>query len=301
MFPFIKYSKLWFVIGGTVVVLSVFVLFAWGLKLGIDFTGGSLMEINFYNNRPENSEIIRALESVDIKNVTLQKTGEKAVIVRTSVLTEDAHQKALEAIKNEFEKDNNHVIESRFEMIGPSISQQLRQRSIWAIILVCLGIIGYVAYAFRSVSRPIASWKYGALAIIALTHDVLFVMGVFAILGHLYGTEIDTAFVVAVLTVMGYSVNDTIVVFDRVRERLLKRTSESFSDLVNIGLNQTLFRSINTVLTTLLPLIALYLFGGATIHNFALALIIGVASGAYSSIFIAGPLLALVERRQKRA
>lgn len=301
MIPFIKYSKIWFAISSVTVILSVFVLLTWGLKPGIDFTGGSLMEINFYNSRPESSEISRVLESADIKNVTLQKTGEKALIIRSSFLTEDAHQNTLDAIKKEFEKDGNHIIESRFEMIGPTVSQQLRQRSAWAIILVCLGIIGYVAYAFRSVSRPIVSWKYGALAIVALIHDILVVIGVFAVLGHLYGTEIDTAFVVATLTILGYSVNDTIVVFDRIRERLLKRTGESFSDLVNIGLNQTLFRSINTVLTTLLPLIALYLFGGATIHNFALALIIGVASGAYSSIFIAGPLLVMVERLQKRA
>lgn len=301
MIQFIKYSKIWFAISSVTAILSVFVLLIWGLKPGIDFTGGSLMEINFYNSRPESSEISRVLENADIKNVTLQKTGEKALIIRSSLLTEDAHQNTLDAIKKEFEKDGNHIIESRFEMIGPTVSQQLRQRSVWAIILVCLGIIGYVAYAFRSVSRPIASWKYGTLAIVALIHDILVVMGVFAILGHLYGTEIDTAFVVATLTILGYSVNDTIVVFDRIRERLLKRTGESFSDLVNIGLNQTLFRSINTVLTTLLPLIALYFFGGATIHNFALALIIGVASGAYSSIFIAGPLLALVQRMQKRA
>jgi preprotein translocase subunit SecF len=166
--------------------------------------------------------------------------------------------------------------------------------------LVSLGIIAYVAYAFRKVSRPVASWKYGLLAIIALIHDLLLVMGVFAVLGHYFGTEVDTAFVVALLTVLGYSVNDTIVVFDRVRENLLRHREEDFGTTVNAGLNQTLMRSINTTLTTLFPLFTLYFLGGQTIHSFVLALLIGIASGAYSSIFIASPLLAMVEKWQKR-
>jgi preprotein translocase subunit SecF len=165
---------------------------------------------------------------------------------------------------------------------------------------VLLGIIGYIAYAFRQVSRPVASWKYGLLAIIALVHDVLLVMGVFAVLGKFRGVEVDLPFIVAILTVLGYSVNDTIVVFDRVRENLLRRTSNDFAETVNNGLNETLMRSINTTLKTTLPLFALYFLGGSTIHSFVLALIIGIISGAYSSIFIATPLLVWVEKMQRK-
>lgn len=299
--PFIKYSKIWLTISGLVTVLAIIFLLVWGLKWGVDFTGGSLMELNFSNSRPENSAIVSVLEKNDASNLQLQRTGERGVIIRTALVTEESHVKLLSALKSEFEKDGNTIIEKRFEMIGPSVSSQLRQRSLWAIILVCLGIVGYVAYAFRAVSRPVASWKYGAMAIAAVIHDVFLVIGVFALLGHFKGVEVDVAFVVAILTVLGYSINDTIVVYDRIREKLLRRTGEVFDELVNDGLNQTLMRSINTTLTTLLPLFTLYFFGGTTIHNFSLALLIGIASGAYSSIFIAAPLLVVVEKWQRRA
>ncbi len=299
--PFIKYSKIWLTFSGLVTILSIIVLVVWGLKWSIDFTGGSLMELDFSANRPEVTELKTLLEKNDAGNALIQNTGENGVIVRTALVTEEAHAKVLEAIIAEFESEDNKIVEKRFEMIGPSVSSQLRQRSLWAIIFVCFGIIGYVAYAFRAVSRPVASWKYGAMAIAAVVHDVLLVIGIFAVLGHYKGTEIDVAFVVAMLTVLGYSINDAIVVFDRIRERLLRRTGESFDEIVNLGLNQTLMRSINTTLTTLLPLFALFFFGGTTIHNFALALLIGVASGAYSSIFIASPLLVYIEKWQRRA
>lgn len=298
--PFIKYSKIWLFLSGVLAVLSIAIIAMWGLKFGIDFTGGSLMELEFAKVRPDNNQIVSLLEKSDIKNVIIQKTGDNGVIVRTAAMTEESHQKTFGIIKNEFEKDGNTIIESRFEMIGPSVSQQLRQRSIWAFILVCIGIISYIAYAFRGVSRPVASWKYGALCVVAMAHDILIVIGLFSLLGHYFGTEIDVAFIVAVLTILGYSVNDTIVVYDRIREKLLRRTSESFDDLVNSGLNQTVMRSINTTLTTLLPLFALFFFGGATIHSFTLALLVGITSGAYSSIFIASPLLVYVERWQRK-
>lgn len=280
--------------------MSIAAIAVWGLKFGIDFTGGSLMELEFAKVRPENTALVSVLDKAEIKNIVIQKTGDDGVIIRTANMTEEAHQKALSAVKDEYEKDGNTIIESRFEMIGPSVSQQLRQRSAWAFILVCLGIIGYVAYAFRGVSRPVASWKYGLLCVIAMAHDILIVVGLFAFLGRYYGIEVDVAFIVAILTILGYSVNDTIVVYDRIREKLLRHTSEPFDELVNVGLNQTVMRSINTTLTTLLPLFALYFFGGATIHSFSLALIVGITSGAYSSIFIAAPLLVYVERWQKR-
>ena len=245
-------------------------------------------------------EIQKVFDGLGLKNTSIQKTGDDGVILRTNFLSEEEHQRVLNEVKNKLQTSENQVKEDSFQTIGSSISNQLKSKAIWAIIFVNLGIIGYVAYAFRKVSRPVASWKYGALAIVALLHDVLLVMGVFALLGRYFAVEVDTAFVVAILTVLGYSVNDTIVVYDRIRENLQRHGGENFADVVNVGLNQTLMRSINTTFKTLLPLIALFFIGGASIHYFVLALLIGIASGAYSSIFIASPLLVVVYNWQER-
>jgi len=296
--PFIKYSKIWVGISTSFVVISIILLFTLGLKPGIDFTGGSLMELSF-DNRPEVSEIKTSLVNHEIENPVVQRTGDNGLIIRMQFLNEDEHQEVLGGLRDEFGVQENRVHEERFETIGAAISSQLRTRSMWAAIFVCLAIVLYVAYAFRRVSKPVASWKYGMLAIVALGHDVLIVMGIFALLGHFAGVEINIAFVVALLTIMGYSVNDTIVVFDRIRENLIKRVSPDFGETINIGLNQTLMRSLNTSVTTILVLLALYLFGGSTTNNFVLALMVGVLSGAYSSIFLASPLLVLIERRKR--
>lgn len=297
--PFIKYSKFWLIFSGAISALCIAVLVMWGLKPGIDFTGGSLLELSF-SKRPESEEVRKVFDGLDIKNAALQKTGDNGLIVRTSMLTEPEHQFVLAELAKKFQTADNQIHEERFETIGSSVSKQLRSRAAWAIALVNLGIIVYVAYAFRKVSRPVASWKYGVLAIVALLHDVLLVMGVFAVLGRFFGVEVDTAFVVAILTVLGYSVNDTIVVYDRIRENLLRHSADNFEEVVNIGLNETLMRSINTTFKTMLPLFALYFVGGASIHYFVLALLIGIASGAYSSIFIASPLLVVAYKWQER-
>lgn len=299
--PFIKYSKFWLFVSGAIAVASIVFLFMWGLKPGIDFTGGSLLEVSFQKSRPTVAQVEKTFADLNVHNIVVQPAGELSLIVRSGFLIEDEHQKVLNALRSQYGVDDNTVREDRFETIGSSVSKQLRTRALWAIILVNLGIILYVAYAFRQVSFPVASWKYGALAIVALVHDVLLVLGVFAALGHYFGVEVDIAFVVAILTVLGYSVNDTIVVYDRIRENLIRRTSQTFEDMVNGGLNQTLMRSINTTMKTTLPLFALYFLGGSTIHSFVLALIIGIISGAYSSIFIASPLLVYVEKWQRRA
>jgi len=301
MIPFIKYGKFWIIISTFTIAAALVLVVMWGLKPGIDFTGGSLMEITFSKIRPASGEIQQAMGSVGISNVTVQHADENGIIARSSFLNEDDHQKALAEIRKRFQTDGNEVREDSFQTIGAAVSKQLRSRALWAVILVNAGIIVYIAYAFRRVSRPVASWKYGLLAIWSLIHDVLLVMGVFAVLGKFYGVEVDIAFVVAILTVLGYSVNDTIVVYDRIRENLQTSRNDNFSDTVNMGLNQSLMRSINTTAKTLLPLLALYFLGGTTIHYFALALIIGIASGAYSSIFVAAPWLVLVEKWQRRA
>jgi len=272
-----------------------------GLKLGIDFTGGSLLEVSFAKNVPASGDVQKTFDSLGLNNAVIQKVGDKGLLVRMNYLTEDEHQNVLKTLRDKFQTSDNLMREENFQTIGSAISNQLRTKAIWAIILVNLGIILYVAYAFRKVSRPVASWKYGVLAIVALIHDVLLVVGVFVLLGKFRGVEIDIGFVVALLTVLGYSVTDTIVVYDRIRENLTHHSAQDFGEMVNMGLNQTLMRSINTTLITLLPLFALYFLGGTTIHNFALALLIGIASGAYSSIFIASPLLVLSYKWQFRA
>ncbi len=291
--PFIKYTKVWVTISALTVITCITLFFTLGLKLGIDFTGGSLMELSFNKNVPTIEQMQKSMANVHEDNAVIQKVGDNGYIIRTEFLTEDQHQYILSNLKADYQKDGNEIREENFQTIGSAISSQLRQKAIEAIILVNLGIIIYVAYAFRKVSRPVASWKYGVLAIVALIHDVMLVVGVFVLLGHFKGIEIDIGFVVALLTVLGYSVTDTIVVYDRIRENLTHHSATDFAAMVNMGLNQTLMRSINTTFITLLPLFALYFLGGSTVHNFALALLIGIASGAYSSIFIASPLLVL--------
>jgi len=293
-------KHIFLLISGTLIAASIGAIAVFGLKPGIDFTGGSLLELSFSNARPTTADMVKSLDDLELKNSVVQMSESDRVIIRTNFLTEDQHQLVLKKIREAYQKDDNTVREESFVTIGSTVSQQLRRRALWAIIFVNLGIIAYVAYAFRKVSFPVVSWKYGLLAIVALLHDVLLVMGIFSLLGHYYGVEVDIGFVVAILTVLGYSVNDTIVVYDRIRENLLRRTAETFPDVVNNGLNQTLMRSINTTMTTLLSLLALYFFGGPSIHNFALALLVGIASGAYSSLFVASPLLVLVEEWQRK-
>ncbi|MEK7625140.1 MAG: protein translocase subunit SecF [Patescibacteria group bacterium] len=298
--PFVKYANVWYAITALTVVISVAALATWGLKLGIDFTGGSLVEVSFSKNRPTVEEVQKTLEDADLNQHIVQGAGSDRYIIRTSFLTEDQHQALTKKFESVFGQNGNIVHEESFQTIGSSVSDNLRQRAVGAIIWVNIAIIIYVAYAFRGVSRPVASWKYGALAIVALIHDIFVVLGVFAFLGHFKGIEIQTDFVLALLTVLGFSVTDTIVVYDRIRENIIHHTAENFPETVNVALNETLMRSLNTTLTVLLPLFALYFIGGESIHNFALALLIGLASGAYSSIFIASPLLVLVEQRQRR-
>ena len=298
--PFIKYSKVWFTITIIMVLLSVGALFKWGLKLGIDFTGGSLLELSFSQTRPDLENFKSGLEQIGLKEPVIQKSGDSKFIVRTNFLNESQHQLVLSQVREKYQTKDNVVREEEFETIGSAVSDQLRQRAIWAIIMVNAAIILYVAYAFRKVSRPVQSWKYGLMAILAQMHDALIVLGAFAVLGHFQGVEVGIDFVVAILTVTGYSVTDTIVVYDRIRENLFHRRGEEFGEVVNNGLNQTLMRSINTTMTVLLPLLALYFVGGSTIHTFALALLIGMFSGAYSSIFIASPLIVLSEKWQRK-
>ncbi len=298
---FIKYRKLWYLISGVLFFISVGALIFWGIKFNIDFTGGTLWRINF-TEMPPKEKLLESLKEFELGEINIQPVEGNTVILRLKQINEDTHQLIWNKIKKDFEYAK--PLEEKFDSIGPAIGYETRRKAFWATIFSILMICIYVALAFRKVSRPINSFKYGIATLVALFHDVFLTVGAYAIMSHYRGIEAGLPFIAALLTVLGYSVNDTIVVFDRTRENLTKffyasGTKESFDELVNKSLNQVLARSINTALTTLLPLIAIYIFGGESIKYFAFALIVGIASGAYSSIFIASSILVSFYNRNR--
>lgn len=288
MFNIVSKIKYAYIFSITLTVLSVVALFFWGLKLGIDFTGGTLMEIKYAAAVPSSQEIENELSSLNLKSLTIQPTQNNSVMLRYASEEDKVNQQVLAKIGEKYPD----ATQTRVDYINASVSQELKSKSIWAIVWASIGIMAYIAWAFRKVSRPVASWKYGAGAVIALIHDVLITTGVFSVLGHFQGMEVGIPFVAALLTILGFSVHDTIVVYDRTRENLLKAGSkEKFPEIVNKSLNETLVRSINTSLTVFITLLAIHFFGGESIKDFSLALIVGVFFGTYSSIFVASALL----------
>jgi len=303
--PIVPKRKIWYIFSGLLAGVSILAIIFFGFRYGLDFTGGSLLEISYNNSRPANEVMTRLLAEEGVHNATLQPSGEKGFIIRLAELSEETHQ-ALVAKLQEHATGNDAgdaMTEERFESFGPSLGSELKRYALYAILMVLLAIILFLAYSFRKVSRPVASWKFGTVAVIALAHDVLITLGLFSVLGYLYGTEVNGFFVTALLTLMGFSVHDTIVTLDRVRENLIIHQELTFSDLVNLSINQTLTRSIITSLTTVLTLVAIFIFGGASVRDFTLALIFGIIIGTYSSIFVASPLLVtwnlIVKKYQK--
>lgn len=283
--------KLWYLISLVVIIPGTISLFVHGLKLGIDFTGGSLVEVE---GNASAEQIREATNKQQLRNVTVINSGENRWLIRYADeggSQEQRHQ----ALKSELTKLG--LQEQRFDTVGPSVSRDIARNAFISILLVSLAIVLYVAFAFRNVPAPASSWSFGLTAIAALLHDALLLVGIFSLLGWLAGVEVDALFVTAVLTVIGFSVHDTIVVFDRIRENLL-RERKSFEAVVNDSILETLGRSINTSITVLLTLLALYLFGGESIKHFVLALLIGIASGTYSSILNAAPLLVTWHNRK---
>lgn len=277
---------------GSIICVSVF-----GLKLGIDFKGGTLLEISYTEVRPEAALVAKALETNGVNDAIVQQQGEKDLSIKSRPLSDEERL----ALVEDLSIGGKYALKQKsFNSIGPSVGQELTKKAITSIVVVVIAIVLYIAFAFRSVSKPVSSWKYGLIAIATLVHDIAIPAGVFALLGHFHGAEVDTLFVVAILTVLGISVSDTIVVFDRVRENLKNRIAPTFSETVGQSLNQTFIRSINTSMTVILVLLALYFFGPSTTKNFALVLIVGMSFGTYSSIFVASPLLVLVEKAQSK-
>lgn len=297
-FTVVQWRWAWYLISGVTIATALFGFVTWGLKQGIEFTGGSLMAVRFEGDRPSPGELSSLITTTDadLGGVVVQPVADKDAQFRLKPMTEEQHQAILDALHAKY----GEVTELRFDAIGPVIGEELRTKSIRGLIIVLVAIALYVAYAFRKVSAPVQSWKYGLVTIFAAFHDVIIPVGVFSFLGHFSGVEIGTPFIAAILTILGYSITDTIVVMDRIRENL-QRLSGSFEEIVSTSVRQTFLRSFNTSATTLLTLVAVYLFGGESLHEFTLTLIIGIAVGTYSSIFIASPLLVTWEKFRKKA
>ncbi|MEW5805642.1 MAG: protein translocase subunit SecF [Patescibacteria group bacterium] len=288
--------KIFYFISGFSILASIFALVSWGLKPGIDFLGGTLWEFRF-SQEIEKFKIEEVLKNNLGGEIIVQESTDAVFTIRTKELDEPTHQQLIQQIKTIDSSFN----ELRFETIGPTVGKTLQRKSFQAIVLAVFAISLYITYAFRKASHPVSSWKYGLATIFTLFHDLIIPLGVFAYLGRFKNVEIDTNFVVAMLVIMGFSVHDTIVVFDRIREKLKTLGGKNFIELVNLGLNETLVRSINTSLTAILALLALYLWGSYTLKWFILAMIIGIATGTYSSIAVASPIIVeLWQFQQKR-
>lgn len=302
----VQNRKFFYSLSGILVIASFVALFVWGLHFGIDFKGGSIIEVEYKDARPEISVLEQSFESLDGGELSIRPTGEKGYIVRTKELSETDRSAFVKAFGP---ADTFEV--KRSDSVGPVLGKELQIKALFSIGLVLLAIILFITFVFRKVSAPVASWKYGVTAIISLAHDVVIPVGVFAVLGHFHGVEIDALFITALLVVLGFSVHDSIVVFDRVREHLrnlaeekLKNKNapaEPFEITVEKSIQETFSRSINTSLTTLLALVALYFFGPETTKNFSLALFVGITAGAYSSIFLGSPLLVTLEKWQTKS
>lgn len=292
MLNIIKHYKFWFTVSGILLAAGIVSLAVFGLRFGIDFKGGTSTQLSF--TKTPDYQKIKDVVAKDAPGGQVQQAGVSDVIIKTLPLDKTAHDKLESDIKTQV----GGFTEKSYTNVGPIIGQELSSRAVYQLILVALGIILYIAYAFRKVTKPVTSWKFGWAAIIALLHDLFIVVGFFSILGHFFGVEIDSLFVTAILTVLGFSVHDTIVVFDRIRENLKTHAGESIEDIVNHSISQTVVRSLNTSLTVLFVLLALLLFGGDTIKYFVLALFVGIIAGTYSSIFIASPILVLWEKRR---
>lgn len=288
----IKNKFIFLTVSAILVVASIALLVMLGLEQGVDFVGGTQWEISTILDQ-------RILQEILPKEFAIANSGDRNFIIRSPELSETDHQKYFKLIK---EKDSA-LIELSFETIGSSIGQELKQKAIWAFLLVIVGISLYISFAFRKVSRPVSSWKYGVITLVTLFHDAIIPTGLMAYLGWLSGMEIGVNFIVALLVVMGFSVHDTIVVFDRIRENLrlenlpADKANFNFAELVNKSIVQTFARSINTSLTLILVLLAMYFLGADSLRNFILIILIGVIVGTYSSIFVASPLLVLAKKK----
>lgn len=294
----IKFKSLFIGLSVFFVAVAIASLVIFGLPLGIDFKGGSSLELQYTGARPTTVQVNAAVDAAGFTDALVQPVGETGYMIQTHTLT-DAERASLVSAASV--TPGQAVMQTSFTSIGPSVGTELKHKAIASIILVLIAIILFVAYAFRKVSKPISSWKYGFAVIIALVHDIIIPTGVFALFGHFLGAQVDTLFIVALLTTLGLSVADTIVVFDRIREHLKgSSAAKPFPELVGESLSETFVRSINTSFVVLVMVLALAVFGPETTKLFAITLAVGMFFGTYSSIFLASPLLVVMSSGQKK-
>jgi preprotein translocase subunit SecF len=296
----VKHRKIFYSISIILVVGSILSILFWGLQPSIDFVGGSLLDVSFSGSKPTADEVSKVLNGLDFKDASVRSSGE-GFIVRLKEISQSQKDSIMQGLSF---GGRYSPVEKTSSTIGPILGKEALQKSFISIIVVLLAIVLFIAFAFRKVSKPVSSWIYGLVTVLALLHDVLVPTGVFAILGHFYGFEVDTLFVTALLVILGFSVHDTIVVFDRIRENLHKNENyggkKDFETIVGDSISETFVRSINTSLTVLLAILVLYIFGPEIIKNFTLALLIGIFIGTYSSIFIGSTLLVTINNLKNK-
>lgn len=289
MIPFIKYKNFFLGLTLLAVIGSIVAIANYKLKPGIEFTGGSVINIEYSGNRPDNAAVAAKIAELNLaEEPTIYAEGDKGLIVRTITLDEAQHAALLQKLK-----DTGDFQEKSFESIGPVVGKELTSKMSVLIFVSLLAMLIYIVIAFKSVPGPVAAWQYGVASFLILAHDVLVPLGIFAVLGAFYGVQITIPIITALLTVVGYAINNVIVVYDRIRENLLRDHRASFTDIADRAINQTLSRQINTSVATLLPVIAIYFWAGASLKYFALALILGIVTGTYSSVFLASQILAV--------
>lgn len=300
----VTHRKIFFTISTLLIVGSVIAPFIFGFHLSTDFLGGSILEVKYQGERPSLESArsgLDSLNSVNLGNFSLRPSGDSNFVLRAPELSPQEKQTVLSSLS---ENGKYKLTEERFNSVGPVVGESLKQKSYIAILAVIFCIVLFVTFAFRKVSEPVPSWKYGLATIIALAHDVIIPTGIYVLASSIWGWEIDLLFVTALLAILGYSVHDTIVVFDRVREHLRLNNEnhirEDFEITVGKSLRETMGRSINTSVTIFITLLALFILGSSSTQSFAFILLVGVIAGTYSSIFIASPLLVTLEKMQKR-
>lgn len=297
----IRYKKFFIGLSTALVLLSILAVGVYGLPLGIDFKGGSQIQVQYPEGRPSNAEMKVLLADTVLKDANIQPAGETSVLIKGHSITLAEKDALIAELR---QKGSAVVVEEGFTTIGPSVGAELKRKAITSVVLVLIAIIFFVAYAFRKASHPVSSWKYGLSVIMTLTHDIIICVGAFALIGHFYGAEVDTLFIVALLTTLSLSISDTIVVFDRIRENLaIKKASnkeEKFEEVVGESLAQTFMRSINTSLMVFVMVLSLAIVGPKSTQLFSIMLAIGMFFGTYSSIFLASPLLVFFEKNQKK-
>lgn len=301
----IRHKNLFISISAVLVVISLISIFTFGLNLGTDFKGGTIMEVSYATGLPVKEEIASRVSAAGIDGAAIQTAGETGYLIKMKPISEEQRVALLGSLSGTSASSTGTSTTAgftvkRFSTIGPSVGAELASKGIWALSSVALFIILFITLAFRHASRPVSSWKYGLFAVVALCHDVIIPLGIFAYLGHTYGTEIDTLFLTALLTIMALSVSDTIVVFDRIRENLKNKLGTTFTETVGMSIDETITRSLITSLTIIFVLIVLLFFGASSTRDFALVLTIGMFFGTYSSIFLASPLLVTAYNRQEQ-